>query len=153
MSTRWYPIWQKGNPQLRVFLPNFWMKIVKPEHRQPKHVVTFNVSMEMTVHDVRNYLRQIYNLPVIDVRTRIALGPTEADKTQGYIKKADDYKLAYVIFPRDVKFEFPDIFPSDSETKKQLREDEKPLEESKGTFRKFLSRSKNRRGLPGWYSI
>ena len=30
MSTRWYPIYQRGNPQLRVFLPNFWMKLVKP---------------------------------------------------------------------------------------------------------------------------
>jgi hypothetical protein len=29
MSTRWYPIYQRGNPQLRVFLPNFWMKLVK----------------------------------------------------------------------------------------------------------------------------
>lgn len=47
MSTRWYPLWQRGNPQLRVFLPNFWMKIVKPEHKQPGNIVTFNVSMEM----------------------------------------------------------------------------------------------------------
>ena len=30
MSSRWYPIYQRGNPQLRVFLPNFWMKLVKP---------------------------------------------------------------------------------------------------------------------------
>ena len=49
MSTRWYPIYQKGNPQvfcstvqllflfilqLRVFLPNFWMKMVKPNYNQ-----------------------------------------------------------------------------------------------------------------------
>ena len=31
MSSRWYPIYQRGNPQLRVFLPNFWMKMVKKE--------------------------------------------------------------------------------------------------------------------------
>lgn len=47
MSTRWYPLYQKGNPQLRVFLPNFWMKIVKTEHKQPDNVVTFETSMEM----------------------------------------------------------------------------------------------------------
>lgn len=47
MSTRWYPIWQKGNPQLRVFLPNFWMKIVKHENSMPKNMVTFHVSIEM----------------------------------------------------------------------------------------------------------
>jgi hypothetical protein len=31
MSTRWYPIYQRGNPQLRIFLPNFWMKLVQLE--------------------------------------------------------------------------------------------------------------------------
>lgn len=47
MSTRWYPLYRRGNPQLRVFLPNFWMKIVKPEHKQPENIVTFHVSLEM----------------------------------------------------------------------------------------------------------
>lgn len=47
MSTRWYPIWQRGNPQLRVFLPNFWLKLIRPERRHPENFVTFNVSMEM----------------------------------------------------------------------------------------------------------
>jgi hypothetical protein len=36
MSTRWYPIYQRGNPQLRVFLPNFWMKMVEPNYNQYK---------------------------------------------------------------------------------------------------------------------
>lgn len=56
MSTRFYPIYQKGNPQLRVFLPNFWMKIVRPEWEQPQNVVTFAVSMEM----VRSSKRKFY---------------------------------------------------------------------------------------------
>lgn len=47
MSTRWYPLYQRGNPQLRVFLPNFWMKLVKSEHKQPENIVTFEVSMGM----------------------------------------------------------------------------------------------------------
>lgn len=47
MSTRWYPIYQRGNPQLRVFLPNFWMKIIKPKNAQPPNTVVFETSMEM----------------------------------------------------------------------------------------------------------
>lgn len=96
MSTRWYPIYQRGNPQLRVFLPNFWMKLVRPTEEQPANVVTFAVSTEMTKHDVKNYLEKIYKLPVVDVRTRIALGETKRDQTYGYVTKKDDVKYAYV---------------------------------------------------------
>ena len=82
MSSRWYPIYQKGNPQLRVFLPNFWMKMVKPDYNQygastPSNKVTvifkctklslklqaqFIVSSQMTKHDVKNYLEKIYQV-------------------------------------------------------------------------------------------
>lgn len=100
MSTRWYPIYQKGNPQLRVFLPNFWMKLIRPERTQPDNVVTFKVSMEMTKYDVENYLREIYKVPVIEVRTRIALGKTFVDNELKYVKKKDDDKIAYVTLVR-----------------------------------------------------
>lgn len=96
MSSRWYPIYQRGNPQLRVFLPNFWMKLVRPTEEQPANVVTFAVSTEMTKHDVKNYLEKIYKIPVVDVRTRIAMGETKRDLAYGYVTKKDDVKLAYV---------------------------------------------------------
>lgn len=96
MSTRWYPLYQRGNPQLRVFLPNFWLKIVQPTHEQPANVVQFHCSMEMTKYDVENYLKKIYNIPVVDVRTRIGMGKTKRDLVGGYITKADDLKYAYV---------------------------------------------------------
>lgn len=96
MSTRWYPIYQRGNPQLRVFLPNFWMKLIRPAEDQPKNVATFSVSMQMTRHDVRNYLEKIYKIPVIEVRTRIEMGSTKRDNTYGYVTKNDDMKIAYV---------------------------------------------------------
>ena len=47
MSTRWYPIYQKGNPQLRVFLPNFWMKMVKPNFNQYKASTPANKVLKM----------------------------------------------------------------------------------------------------------
>lgn len=96
MSTRFYPIYQRGNPQLRIFLPNFWLKLIKPTHEQPPNVVQFSCSMEMTKYDVKNYLEKIYKIPVVDVRTRIDLGKTKRDHTVGYITKNDDMKLAYV---------------------------------------------------------
>ena len=56
MSSRWYPIYSRGNPQLRIFLPNFWMKIVKNKNAKvPPNIVSFEVSPEMTRIDVKNY--------------------------------------------------------------------------------------------------
>lgn len=171
MSSRWYPIYQRGNPQLRVFLPNFWMKLVRPTEEQPANVVTFAVSTEMTKHDVKNYLEKIYKIPVVDVRTRIAMGETKRDLAYGYVTKKDDVKLAYVTMvsgcgrwnkrycgcnkyfslqPKTEAFTFPDLFVDKAE--KQEKE-EKSLDESKEGFRRFLDRNKKRPGTPGWYSI
>lgn len=71
----------------------------------------------------------------------------------GYVTKKDDRKLAYVTLPKEVKFVFPELFPTEAESKKQLREDEKALDTSKDQFKKYVDRSKERRGLPGWYSF
>uniref|UniRef100_A0A336MED3 Large ribosomal subunit protein uL23m n=1 Tax=Culicoides sonorensis TaxID=179676 RepID=A0A336MED3_CULSO len=154
MSTRLYPLYKAGNPQLRVFLPNFWMKLIPPVHQQPPNVVQFSCSMEMTRHDIKNYLEKIYKVPVVNVRTRIELGKFVKDPIKQYIKKEDDLKLAYVVLPKDVVFQFPDIFgEKEEEKKKEKREDEKALDMSSDNFKKYLDKNKNRVGLPSWYSI
>ncbi|KAG8230134.1 hypothetical protein J437_LFUL010626 [Ladona fulva] len=151
MSTRWYPIYQKGNPQLRVFLPNFWMKLVKPKFNQPPNILQFHVSMEMTRIDVRNYLEKVYNIPVMDVRTRIELGPTRPENLKGYIVKDEDVKVAYVVLPREIKFEFPNLFPK---TEKEIIDEEtKALKEVKAAYKKFEERNQMRSRLPGWFSF
>lgn len=132
MSTRWYPLYQKGNPQLRIFLPNFWMKLVKPQHNQPKNVVEFHVSMEMTRMDIKNYLEKIYDVHPVYVNTRIALGKTYMPEK--FVVKEDDIKIAYVVLPKDQSFKFPDIVPKDSEDK--YKEQVKQTEEN---FRKCIS--------------
>lgn len=104
MSTRWYPIYQRGNPQLRVFLPNFWMKLIRSRDEQPKNIVTFSVSMQMTKYDVKNYLEKIYKLPVVNVRTRIEMGSTKRDQVYGYVTKNDDVKIAYVTMVNKICF-------------------------------------------------
>lgn len=142
---------------------------MRPKEEQPANVVTFAVSTEMTKHDVKNYLEKIYKIPVVDVRTRIAMGDTKRDLAYGYVTKKDDVKLAYVTMvsgadrpnncrcnkyfsfqPKTEAFKFPDLFVDKEE--KQEKE-EKSLDESKAGFRRFLDRNKKRPGTPGWYSI
>lgn len=170
MSTRLYPLYQKGNPQLRVFLPNFWMKLIRPTHNQPENVVQFKCSMEMTKFDVQNYLEKIYKVPVIEVRTRVDMGKTFKEPGRGYVIKRDDSKIAYVTLvripcttpipswllillsfqPKDQKFVFPDMFEKASDSKE---EHEKSLKETKDNYKKFLDRTKSRPGAPGWFSF
>ena len=73
-----YPLYQRGNPQLRVFLPNFFMKMVRPSDPQPSNVVSFHVSMQMTHHDVKQYLEKIYKVPVKHVRLEVETGELSA---------------------------------------------------------------------------
>jgi len=41
-----YPMYFKGNPQLRIFLPLFWMKMMKSKENLPKDTVKFEVHMQ-----------------------------------------------------------------------------------------------------------
>lgn len=52
--------------------------------------------MEMTKYDIKNYLEKIYNVKVVDVRTRIALGETRRVPGKGYVIKDDDIKYAFI---------------------------------------------------------
>ncbi|XP_057340655.1 39S ribosomal protein L23, mitochondrial [Microplitis mediator] len=151
MSSRWYPMFQKGNPQLRVFLPNFWMKLVRPQCPQADNQVEFHVSMGMTKYDVKNYLEKIYNVKVLDVRTRIKMGRFKKSLDRGYIIKDDDIKVAYAILPKDQKFVFPDIFNVE-EKKKNEASEKRTVDEMKEGYKDFL-KTNNKPGVPGWYSI
>ena len=69
-----YPLCQLGGPQLHVFRTNFFIQLVWPGTAQPEDTVQFRIPMEMTRVDLRNYLEQIYNVPVAAVRTRVQHG-------------------------------------------------------------------------------
>ncbi|VBB26827.1 unnamed protein product [Acanthocheilonema viteae] len=116
MSTRVYRLWQPGNPKIRVFLPDFWMKVVDPHPvRLPKHVVKFEVDKRMTRHDIREYLEKIYNLPVREVRTLVKSGqvtydfPLDKEKRKA-LWKEDDKKYAYVFMKKGFEFQLPNLF-------------------------------------------
>ncbi|EZA54793.1 hypothetical protein DMN91_007637 [Ooceraea biroi] len=146
MSTRWYPLYQRGNPQLRVFLPNFWMKLIKSMHKQPPNVVQFHCSMEMTKFDIRNYLEKIYNVKPIKVNTVITMGKFRKDP-RGTIVKDDDSKIAYVVLPKDEKFVFPDLF---KDAKDDV--DENTMNETKKDLQQYIESNKAP-GVPTWFRV
>ncbi|KAK4306621.1 hypothetical protein Pmani_021572 [Petrolisthes manimaculis] len=149
MSTRFYPRYYLGNPQLRVFLPNFVMKLIKPPNPQPPNVVTFIVSTQMTKFDIQNYLEKIYKVPVASINTHIHMGEIKRSKVGGYLIKDDDYKIAYVTMPKTETFEFPDLYPSEKEEKM-----EKEMEQIKllqKDWSKKIQQHKHRPGMPSWF--
>ncbi|XP_055365687.1 39S ribosomal protein L23, mitochondrial isoform X2 [Betta splendens] len=91
-----YPLYQLGNPQLRMFRPNWFLTLVRPGKEQPPDTVQFRIPMEMTKFDVKNYLEKIYDVPVGAVRTRIQFGSNKKRNHLNQKVKQPDYKVAYV---------------------------------------------------------
>ncbi|KAF6727863.1 39S ribosomal protein L23, mitochondrial [Oryzias melastigma] len=100
-----------GNPQLRIFRPNWFLTLVRPGKEQPPDTVQFRVPMEMTKYDVKNYLEKIYNVPVGVIRTRIQFGSNKKRNHLNQKVKKPDYKVAYVQLAQGQTFTFPDLFP------------------------------------------
>ncbi|CEF63033.1 39S ribosomal protein L23, mitochondrial [Strongyloides ratti] len=128
MSTRIPRIFQPGNPQRRVFLPDFWMKLVPTpkfgRERVPPNVVKFEVSLQMSRNDVRQYLEKIYKIPVYDVRIMNKMGDitwsAPLDKNfRRALWKEEDKKIAFVYMPKHIKFEYPTLF-DDAKFEKEL---------------------------------
>jgi len=154
MSTRWYPRYVLGNPQLRIFLPDFWMIVQKPKVAIPANQIHFKVPVLMTKWDVKNYLEKIYKIPVVSVTTRVRCGDIKKAKGKQYLIKEDDYKTAIVDLPKDVTFEFPDLFPKDKTD--QLSKDLSDMEKERefGELRERRKRYKNMRdNVPDWFPL
>uniref|UniRef100_A0A0N4ZS68 Large ribosomal subunit protein uL23m n=1 Tax=Parastrongyloides trichosuri TaxID=131310 RepID=A0A0N4ZS68_PARTI len=128
MSTRIARIFQPGNPQTRIFLPDFWMKVVPTpkvgREKVPPNVVKLEISPEMSRYDVREYLEKIYKIPVVEVRIMNKLGDISwnAPLDKNFRKamwKENDKKYAFVFMPKDVTFEYPKLF-DDQRLEKEL---------------------------------
>nr|XP_033784812.1 39S ribosomal protein L23, mitochondrial [Geotrypetes seraphini] len=105
-----YPLYQLGNPQLRIFRTDFFLTLVRPGVPQPEDIVQFRIPMKMTKFDVQNYLQKIYNVPVAAVRTRIQYGKNNKRDYKNQRIKVPDYKVAYVQLAHGQTFQFPDLF-------------------------------------------
>ncbi|KAK6170175.1 hypothetical protein SNE40_018635 [Patella caerulea] len=118
-----YPIYWKGDPQLRVFLPLFWMKLLKPKNKIPSDRVQFEVHPQMSTMDVKNYLEKIYKVPVTDVKFATHQGePIEHPLRGSVVTREDDKKIAFVVLGEGQTFEFPGIFDKPSDTGKQMED-------------------------------
>uniref|UniRef100_A0A8C7VHG4 Large ribosomal subunit protein uL23m n=1 Tax=Oncorhynchus mykiss TaxID=8022 RepID=A0A8C7VHG4_ONCMY len=147
-----YPLYQIGNPQLRIFRPPFSLTLVRPGKEQPQDTVQFRIPMEMTKCDVRNYLEKIYNVPVGAVRTRIQYCTNKKRNHLNQKVKRPDYKVAYVQLAQQQTFEFPDIF-----TEKDVKSAEGSVEEMQ---EKFMEDEKQRQkpdlrrgGVTEWFGL
>ncbi|BET03431.1 ribosomal protein L23 [Nesidiocoris tenuis] len=151
MSTRWYPIYQKGNPQLRIFLTNFWMKMARPDPNQPENIVKFITPTQMSDHDIKQYLEKIYQVPVADVRSKIMEGKFRRVPQKGYIIKDECYRQAYVTMPPNCKFKFPDVTSNKAKREDDdMKKYEKTMKES---YEKFQKKNAGRPGVPGWFGL
>ncbi|XP_068832424.1 large ribosomal subunit protein uL23m isoform X1 [Capricornis sumatraensis] len=147
-----YPLYQLGNPQLRVFRTNFFIQLVRPGTAQPEDTVQFRIPMEMSRVDLRNYLERIYNVPVAAVRTRVQHGSNGRRDHRNVRVKQPDYKVAYVQLAHGQTFTFPDLFPKGkrpggSSVDEDLQD--QVLEEQ----RRRQSPDPRRGGVPGWFGL
>ena len=95
--------------QRKIYLCNWFVKIVKPGKEQPNDQVQCHVPMKMTKFDIRNYFWKIYGVRVAKVNTRIQLGKEKRVMPVNIRKKKPDVKVAYLTL-MDQTFEFPDLF-------------------------------------------
>ncbi|KJE94381.1 hypothetical protein CAOG_05027 [Capsaspora owczarzaki ATCC 30864] len=79
----------------KVFLPNWYMKVVKPGIPVARNQAVFHVPKEMTKFDIRNYLASIYGLDVLAVNTVNVMG--SLSRIHGrWLRFNKGYKKAYV---------------------------------------------------------
>ncbi|KAG7324358.1 hypothetical protein KOW79_012374 [Hemibagrus wyckioides] len=147
-----YPLYQLGNPQIRIFRPTFNMTLVRPGKPQPPDTVQFRISMEMTKFDVRNYMEKIYNVPVASVRTRIQYCTNKKRNHLNQRVKRPDYKVAYVQLGQQQTFQFPDIFPE-----KEKQHEEGSVEAMQEKFmedeRQRQKPDPRRGGVTEWFGL
>ncbi|XP_002163495.2 large ribosomal subunit protein uL23m isoform X1 [Hydra vulgaris] len=126
------------NPRLqaRVFLPDWFVKIVRPGKEIAKDTVQLHVPLDMGKVDIKNYMEKIYNVPVAKVNTRIQAGKIKTTQWRNDVitRKTADIKVAYVIL-KEGTFEFPDMFPEISPKEvdddvKKISPNEKSIEDS-----------------------
>ncbi|XP_005885994.2 PREDICTED: 39S ribosomal protein L23, mitochondrial [Myotis brandtii] len=146
-----YPLYQLGNPQLRVFRTNFFIQLVRPGTAQPEDTVQFRIPMEMTRVDLRNYLERIYSVPVAAVRTRVQHGSNRKRDHRNVRVKKPDYKVAYVQLAHGQTFTFPDLFPEKPSPKDGSTEDD--LQAVMEEQRQRQRQDPRRGGVPQWFGL
>jgi len=145
------PPWQKGDPQRRILFPLYTMKMLRPEISMPKNQVLFECNMQMNEHDVKNYLEQIYDVPVHHVRLTLNKGEQRLHPMTGNdYGRHPDFKLAYVTLANGVTFEFPQVVQEEGEG--EIDKDVKDQERAE-KYTEYLKQQnwKKKYGGPDWF--
>jgi large subunit ribosomal protein L23 len=142
------PLWQPGNPRHRLFLPLYWLRLVKHEKLLPKDTVKFECHWQMSVNDVKEYLEKLYEVPVLDVRVEIKKGEIMKNPRgrASLVPPLDDRKFVFVQL-KEGEFEYPDIFGG-----KDLIEEQKTQAKAMGSLRnKEKNKNIQRLEIGGWF--
>ncbi|XP_060069253.1 large ribosomal subunit protein uL23m-like [Ylistrum balloti] len=145
-----YPLYLEGRPQNRVFLCQFWMKLIPDRTFElPNDRVHFEIHPQMSILDVKQYLEKIYNVDVLKVRTY---------RKSGYVFKEDSIemeqqqkgrippvKVACVQLGGEHRFTFPDLF-----SKKSMGEQDNNMKDLNEKL--DLAKNWERPSLPPWFS-
>ncbi|GAB1606901.1 39S ribosomal protein L23, mitochondrial-like [Argonauta hians] len=143
-----HPVYWKGNPQHYLFLPQYWMKMIKPTREVPPNRVNFVVHPQMSKIDIKNYLEKIYKVPVSKVSIKVEQGKMKQHPTQKYdVFREDDRKIAYVQLAGDHTFKFPNVFEKKTNTEKEMEEFQKLRKEEQIEERKNWEKL----SLPPWF--
>ncbi|XP_077177625.1 large ribosomal subunit protein uL23m [Paroedura picta] len=147
-----YPIYQYGNPQIRVFRTNYFLTLVRPGAIQPEDTIQFRIPMEMTRVELKDYLETIYKVPVAAIRIRIQFGSQKQRDYKNTRIKKPDYKVAYVQLGAGQTFQFPDLFPKKPQTTEpsSLEDMQKKLMEDQAQRQKD---DPKRSGVPRWFGL
>ena len=115
------PLWYPGNPRTRLFLPQYWLKLVKHQKPMPKDFVKFECHWQMSSSDVKLYLEKVYKTAVIDVRVEIERGEymQHPKKPRSLSPPLEDRKFVYVQLKNE-EFKYPDIFGEKDPKKDEL---------------------------------
>jgi large subunit ribosomal protein L23 len=144
-----YPLYWKGDPQLRVFLPQFWMKILKPEKDIPSNQVHFEVHPQMSDVDIKNYLEKIYKVPVLSVKTKLIKGDeVKGRKHNQVVNREPERRLAYLVLEDGHEFSFPDIF---KENLAPMEKEVKEMDKIKRINQIEEQKSWERASVPPWF--
>uniref|UniRef100_A0A8C9JDQ1 39S ribosomal protein L23, mitochondrial n=1 Tax=Panthera tigris altaica TaxID=74533 RepID=A0A8C9JDQ1_PANTA len=128
-----YPLYQLGNPQLRVFRTNFFIRLVRPGTAQPEDTVQFRIPMDVPPSP-----------------------PTGSNRKRDYRNvrmKKPDYKVAYVQLAHGQTFTFPDLFPEKKQSPDGSPSDEDIQDRLLDEQRRRQSRDPRRGGVPGWFGL
>lgn len=143
------PLWYPGNPRHKVFLPQYWLKMVQHDKTLPSDFVKFECHWQMSANDVSEYLKKLYNIPALDVRVEIKKGEYQEHPRRANLLSPplDDRKFVYVQL-REGEFKFPDVY----EEKNPGEEDKSQAKAMSSMKNREKNKTLDRMDIGGWFS-